>query len=58
MFLLYFGFGVLFSFLALQYAEETIFNWMTLILIGFASFDFFLAFKLLFQKKKKNPPSE
>ncbi|WP_138420873.1 YdiK family protein [Aquibacillus sediminis] len=44
---LYSGMGILFTFIAIQSVEETIWNFFTLLLIFFATLDFAVAIRLL-----------
>ncbi|TCT18944.1 uncharacterized protein DUF4305 [Melghiribacillus thermohalophilus] len=44
---LYFFIGILFTYLAIQSVEETIWNWTTVILSIVATFDFAIAIRLL-----------
>lgn len=45
--ILYFGLGVLFTYIAIQSVEETVFNFFTILLAFFATVDFVLAIRLL-----------
>jgi hypothetical protein len=55
---LYFGMGILFTYIAIQSAEDTIWNFMTLLLAFFATLDFAVTVRLvglhLKLKKAKN----
>ncbi|MFC4389348.1 YdiK family protein [Gracilibacillus marinus] len=44
---LYFGLGILFTYIAIQSVEETIFNFFTILLAFFATMDFVLAIRLV-----------
>ncbi|MBM7573614.1 YdiK family protein [Aquibacillus albus] len=43
---LYFGMGVLFTYIAIQSAEETIWNFITILLAFFATLDFVVSIRL------------
>ncbi|WP_163538263.1 YdiK family protein [Gracilibacillus sp. YIM 98692] len=54
---LYLGLGILFTYIAIQSAEETVFNFITMLLAFFATIDFVVAtrlFNLHFRIKKAN----
>ncbi len=44
---LYFGMGVVFTYIAVQSVEDTIWNFMTILLAFFATLDFVVAFRLI-----------
>lgn len=44
---LYLGMGVVFTYFAIQSVEDTIWNFMTIILAFFATLDFVVTFRLL-----------
>ncbi|WP_077624186.1 YdiK family protein [Sediminibacillus massiliensis] len=55
---LYFGMGVVFTYIAIQSAEDTVWNFITVLLAIFATLDFVVSFRLiglhLKIKKSKN----
>ncbi|SDK38254.1 YdiK family protein [Sediminibacillus albus] len=53
---LYFGMGVVFTYIAAQSAEDTIWNFITILLAIFATLDFVVSFRLvsLYVKIKKS----
>ncbi|MFD2655863.1 YdiK family protein [Gracilibacillus thailandensis] len=53
----YIALGALFTFIAIQSADETVFNFITILLATFATIDFVVAFRLInlhFRIKKAN----
>lgn len=50
--ILYFVMGIIFTFMALTYAEETVFNPLTILLLLVAALDFVVGFRYL--KRNKN----
>lgn len=45
--ILYFGLGGLFTYIAIQSVEDTVFNFITILLAFFATVDFVLAIRLV-----------
>ncbi|WP_066191384.1 YdiK family protein [Gracilibacillus timonensis] len=43
----YFALGILFTFLAIRFVEDTVFNFFTILLVIFATIDFVLAIRLV-----------
>lgn len=51
--LLYFALGIIFTSMAFTYAEETVFNPITIILLLVAALDFVIGFRYLKARKNK-----
>ncbi len=52
--ILYFLMGALFTYMGFQYAEETVFNPLTILLLLVAALDFFVGFRYIKRKKQAN----
>ncbi|MRH44883.1 DUF4305 domain-containing protein [Aquibacillus halophilus] len=57
---LYFGMGVVFTYIATQSVEDTVWNFMTILLAFFATLDFVVSFRLfkMHFKLKKSKKKE
>lgn len=52
--ILYFLMGALFTYMGFTYAEETVFNPLTIILLLVAALDFFVGFRYIKRNKQAN----
>ena len=52
--ILYFLMGAVFTYMAFTYADETVFNPLTIVFLLVAALDFFVGFRYIKQNKKTN----